>query len=124
MIKLLQHGEYRLTESKGLKKILDLSEQGLYVWLNASGIGEILVPARKKIPEQYILSQGKYRVYQVKGEPELTDTLHLELLVGEGRWQGYLLLTGFPRTDHIKTRIIPTKELITRPARPQALPSH
>jgi hypothetical protein len=39
--------------------------------------------------------------------------MHLELEVGEGYWQGYLLLSGLPNDDHKRARIIPTTETIT-----------
>jgi hypothetical protein len=51
-------------------------------------------------------------MYLVKDEPNLSDLTHLELLVGEGVWQGYLLPIGLP--NGVKRRkIIPTKEIIT-----------
>ncbi len=114
MIKLLKHGDYKLIETPGLTKILYLSENGTFAWINAEGIGEILVSSHKNHRMDYILSQGKYRVYSVKDEPKLTDTFHLELLVGKGFWQGYLLLTDFPKGVKKRSRIIPTKEVISK----------
>lgn len=87
---------------------------GTYAWINAQGIGEILVASYKKHKADYVLAVGKYRLYEVKDEPKLTDTLHLELLTGKGNWQGYLLITGFPNKEDKRSRIIPTKEIITK----------
>ena len=44
-------------------------------------------------------------VQSVKDERELTDLEHLELLVGEGIWQGYLLTTGLPTDEKKRNRI-------------------
>lgn len=114
MIKLVKHGDYKLIETKGLTKILSLSDKGTYAWVNAEGIGEILVSSHKKHQADYVLACGKYRLYEVKDEPKLADTFHMELSVGKGCWQGYLLVTGFPTNEHKKNRIIPTKEIITK----------
>jgi len=61
-----------------------------------------------------MLSLGQFRLYDVKDEPKLTDLIHLELFVGGGLWQGYLLPTGLPTDKDKRNRIIPTDELITR----------
>jgi len=114
MIRLLKQGDYSLIETKGLTKILTLSYKGIFAWVNARGIGEILVSSEKNFPASYTLAQGKYRIYQVKDEDKLTDTIHLELFVGRGLWQGYLLITGLPTTEHRKSRILPTEEIITK----------
>lgn len=120
MIKLLKEGAYKLIETKGQTKILSLdneqssSSRKTYAWVNVAEIGEILVTSHKKHKTDNILAIGKYRMYQVKDEASLTDLAHLELLVGDGEWQGYLLTTGLPTTKDIRKRIIPTSELITK----------
>lgn len=114
MIKLIKQGDYQLIETKGLTKVMSLSDKGTFAWINAEGIGEILVSSHKKHQADYILAVGKYRLYEVKDEPELADTLHLELSTGKGNWQGYLLITGFPSDKTKRSRIIPTKEIITK----------
>lgn len=119
MIKLTQRGEYSLIETKGHTKILNLDKK-TYAWINASGIGEILVGSHKKHIADHILAVGEYRIYEVKNEDKLTDQIHLELSVGKGRWQGYLLLTGLPHGKKKRNRIIPTYEIITKAILPQA----
>lgn len=114
MIRLLGQGDYQLTETRGITKILRLSDRGVFAWVNAGEIGEILVATTNKFNDLYTLASGKYRIYEVKDEPKLTDTLHLELFTGKGLWQGYLLITGFPTDEHKRTRIIPTNEIITK----------
>jgi hypothetical protein len=116
MIQLHEHGDYQLVETKNSAKILYLQDKGTYVWLNVEGIGEILAYSKKKHQLNCIIAQGKYRIYAVKDEPKLTDTIHLELFVGKGVWQGYLLLTGIPNSKYKRGRIIPTKEVITKSA--------
>lgn len=116
MIKLVKEGRYRLIETTGHTKILTLDRKGVYAWINAKDIGEILVTSHKSHAVDHLLSAGKYRLYLVKDEDGITDLLHLELFVGEGLWQGYLLPTGLPNGEKKRNRIIPTKEIITRVA--------
>jgi hypothetical protein len=114
MIKLLREGIYQLTETKGQTKILTLDNKDTYAWVNAIDIGEILVTSHKAHKADCILAKGAYRMYEVKDEPDLVDITHLELLVGEGLWQGYLLLSGLPTDKKKRNRIIPTTEVITK----------
>lgn len=114
MIRLLDQGDYHLIETKGNTKIVILDKKKTFAWVNAEDIGELLVTTHKSHKVDHILSVGKYRLYNVKGEKDLTDLEHIELLVGDGLWQGYLLPTGLPNNIKTKNRIIPTKEIITR----------
>ena len=114
MIKLIQHGSYKLIETKSQAKILTLDEKNTYVWLFAKKIGEILVTSHNPHKADHTLTVGKYRIYNIKDEPKLTDLVHLELLVGDGVWQGYLLPTGLPADIKKRARIVPTKEIITK----------
>lgn len=117
MIQLIQEGSYKLIETKHQTKILILDDKQTFAWVNAAEISEILVTTHKIHQTDNILAMGKYRLYSVKDEQKLTDLLHLELFVGEGNWQGYLLTTGLPTIRKTRKRIIPTNELITRPTR-------
>ena len=116
MIKLLTNGTYKLIETRRDTKILLFDKNGKphsYAWINAGDIGEILVTTHKSHKVDHMLAVGKYRLYEVKDEPRLTDLTHLELLVGDGVWQGYLLPLGMPNGVK-RRRIIPTKEIITK----------
>lgn len=113
MIQLINSDQYKLVETKGQTKILTLGNK-TYAWVNVKDVGEILVTSHKSHKTDNILAIGKYRIYAVKGEPKLTDLLHLELFVGDGKWQGYLLTTGLPTNKSKKKRIIPTTEVITK----------
>lgn len=114
MITVVQEGHYRLVETKRHTKILAFDGKRTFAWVNAGKIGEILVTAHKITPIDHVLAQGKYRLYSVLDEKIFTDTMHLELLVGEGLWQGYLLPLGLPDEIEKRHRIIPTDELITQ----------
>lgn len=114
MIKLLHAGNYHLIETKGHTKILTLNGKRTYAWVVAGNIGEILVTSHRTHRVDHTLAIGKYRLYEVNNEAELRDMQHLELLVGQGVWQGYTLPTGLPTDAKKRNRIIPTKELITR----------
>ena len=114
MIKRLQEGQYNLIETKGQTKILALDKKRVFAWVNAEDIGEILVTSHKRHKTDNILAIGRYRLYEVKDEPDLTDLQHLELYVGDKTWQGYLLTTGLPTDEKKRNRIIPTNETITK----------
>lgn len=113
MIKLLEEGQYKLIETKGHTKILIL-EKRMFAWINAAEIDEILVTSHKTHVVDHLLAIGSYRLYEVKNEPKLADVIHLELSVGQGYWQGYILPTGLPNDKKKRNRIIPTNELITK----------
>lgn len=114
MITLQQQGAYRLIETEGHTKILVLDNKKTYAWVVAGDIGEILVTSHKTHKVDHMLAAGNYRLYKVKDEERFTDLVHLELFVGGGLWQGYLLPTGLPTAEKIRNRIIPTKEVITK----------
>lgn len=113
----MQEGSYQLIETKRQIKILTLDDKKTFAFINAAEIGEILVTSHNPHKIDYILSRGKYRIYEVKDESRFTDLVHLELLVGDGVWQGYLLPTGLPTDEKRRNRIIPTKEIITKATR-------
>lgn len=110
----MKTGTYSLIETKDQTKILVLDRKTTFAWVNVKEIGEILVTSHKTHKADTILAMGKYRLYDVENEPKLSDQLHLELSVGEGLWQGYLLPTGLPKGKKIRNRIIPTLEVITK----------
>lgn len=112
MIRLLEKGKYLLFETGNHTRMLSLNAINNYAWIHTR-VGEILVTTDEEFIPKEIISQGNYRIYNVKDEPNFTDLLHLELFVGEGKWQGYLLPTGFPDGKKKRSRIIPTDEVIT-----------
>jgi len=114
MITVVKTGSFFLIETKEQTKILILDNKETFAWVNVKSIGEILVASHKQHKADAILSAGHYRLYDVNEESSLSDQLHLELSVGEGLWQGYLLPTGLPKGKKIRNRIIPTREIITK----------
>lgn len=114
MIQLVQQGTYSLIETKRQTKILTLDGKETFAWIAATEIGEILITSHKAHKVDHIISLGKYRMYKVEDEPNLTDLMHLELFVGENQWQGYLLPLGLPNERKKRNRIIPTQEIITK----------
>ncbi len=114
MIRVVKEGSYKLIETKHHVHILTLDAKHKYAWINTDGIGEILVATFEQHTTDHMLSVGRYRIYSVDNEPALTDMSHLELHVGNGSWQGYLLPTGLPTKKDKKNRIIPTNETITK----------
>lgn len=112
MIQLIDQGDFKLYKTKNNTEILVL-DKVKFAWVDAGKLGDILVPSKVTNGASSILSVGKFRLYDVKNEDKLTDLMHLELFVGGGVWQGYLLPTGLPKKSD-KNRIIATKESITR----------
>lgn len=114
MIQLIKEGKYTLIETKNQTKILSLDKSKVYAWVYAENIGEMLITTHTAHKTDQILAIGVYRMYDVEDEPKLTDLIHLELFVGDGKWQGYLLTNGLPTDKKKRTRIIPTDEIITK----------
>ncbi|MEK7150768.1 MAG: hypothetical protein AAB783_01050 [Patescibacteria group bacterium] len=112
MIKLVKKGIYRLVWTKDRQRMLYLGDCG-YLWVYAKGIGELFAFSKHPHKPSYILAEGKYRIYTVEKEPKYVDLQHLELSVKPGVWQGYLLLTGLPTKNKIRSRIVPTDEIIS-----------
>lgn len=112
MINLIKIGRYCLVGTKDKKRMLSLDDDD-YLWAYAKGIGEILTLAKQPHKTEYILARGDYRIYDVKDEPKYVDLRHLELSVGPNEWQGYLLLTGLPRLGKIRSRMVPTDEVVS-----------
>ena len=112
MITLLRSGRYKLIQTKRLIKIIYL-DSDVYAWVKFENIGEILVYAQKNHTTNAILASGEYRIYDVVDEPHIADIQHLELEIGDGKWQRYILLTGLPDQHKRRARIIPTHELIS-----------
>lgn len=112
MITTQAKGTYILVGTKDHKTMLYLDKQG-YLRSYAPRIGELLTFSKRKHTTQYTLAMGRYAIYRVKDEPDLVDLDHLELSLGRGMWQGYLLLTGLPTAKKIRSRIVPTNEIIT-----------
>ena len=114
MIQVLARGEYKLLETKNYTKILIFDNEKTFAWIVAKNIGEILVTSHKTQEQDNLLSVGNYRLYEVKDEPKFIDQQHLELQVGCGYWQGYLLPHGLPTNEKKRNRIISTSELLTK----------
>lgn len=112
MIKIIEQGQYSIVRTKDHKTLLYLGEKG-YVRSYAPKIGELLTFSKRERKTDYVIARGNYRIYSVKDDPNLVDLEHLELSLGRGRWQGYLLLTGLPTSRKLRRRIVPTDEVIT-----------
>jgi hypothetical protein len=113
MIKLLEWGKYRLVGTRDHKVMLYLGQQG-YQWGYVPKIGDLLTFSKHPHKQTHMIAKGGYRLYHVKDEPHLVDLKHLELSVSPDHWQGYLLLTGLPTSKKIRSRIVPTTELIMK----------
>lgn len=112
MIKLTASGKYRLAETHNSSKLLYLDSEA-YIWRPVAHVGHMLGLVNNPKKTDSYLAVGNYRLYDVKDEAGFTDNRHLELFLGSGRWQGYLLPDGLPADGRTMHRIIATHELIT-----------
>jgi len=113
MVKKIKEGKYELFETKSGSRVINLNGHGKYVWLKIENIGEVLAKSEKNYNPDRILAKGYFRLYDILNEPELTDLPHLEVCIGLGQWQGYLLPRGLPGKGG-KHRIIPTGEILSK----------
>lgn len=113
MIAVLQRGLYRLLQTKSQTKILIFDDRDIYAWVDIGNGGEILIVSDKNFEDGTLLCLGSYRMYKVKDEQNLSNDIHLELQVGLGEWQGYILPTGLPTNKKKRSSILATKELVT-----------
>ncbi len=112
MINRTRTGFYKLIETRKQVKVLYL-DNAIFAWPETKQYGEMLVVSHRIHKTDRLLGMGHYNIYSVENEPNISDNMHLELEVGKGCWQGYLLLTGLPDNHKIRGRIIPTNEVIT-----------
>lgn len=112
MIKVEDKGSYKLIETRQQIKILYL-DGAAYVWFFVPGIGSVLEATSRTHQTEHVLARGNYRIYNVKDEVDFSNRQHLELYVGEGRWQGYLLLSGLPSASRKRTKLIATGQAIS-----------
>lgn len=117
MIRVLNEGEYKLAVTPSHEKILFLDRR-TYTWLFSRGKGQLLAHGTKNYKTDHLLAQGRYRLYDVVDEAELSGYKHLELCLGGYKWQGYILLKGLPTARHPKAMIFATKEIISSPTSP------
>jgi hypothetical protein len=123
MVRFVDGGPFRLMETNHGIKLLELNHK-TYAWIVAPHIGSLLIYSVHPHKIADVLSRGHFRLYDVIDEPRLTDTWHLEVEVGEGGWQGYLLLTGLPDSMDTRKAITPTHELIATETPYEHQPAH
>jgi len=113
MIKILDQGCYQLYKATNESKLLTIDKKKNYIWNKQADKEDITLCAYKNSKKDELLTVGKYRLYAVKNENDLSDGEHLELFVGDGKWQGYLLPTSLPSDKKLTSPIYPTEEIIT-----------
>ena len=113
MIRVVTKGEYMLLKTCDDRTLLLLEENDPVMWIADSGCADLLEICDKAYSTKCVIVYGNYRLYEVKDESYLTGWEHLELTVGKGRWQGYLLPHGLPSGGKRRREIISTEELIS-----------
>lgn len=113
MITVLQTGTYQLYKQDSTR-LLTLNGKKRYLWQKNHGPTEYLtlLPRQERTAE--LSASGAFRLYDVKKETNLTDGMHLELFVGEGCWERYLLPDKLPNVKAKVSDIVKTDECITK----------
>ena len=109
MIKVVSKGDYILYEDHNKRKILKLGDAKLLYWTDS----KIIQAMNNSANPKDTLSLGKYRLYKILDEPQLTNNYHLELYVGNKQWRGYLLSSNILKTRMPVVAISATNELIS-----------
>lgn len=113
MVRLIDAGEFCTFKASGSQLFIMLGKKE-FAWVNVAG-GDMLVSSHGPRRDRHSISHGQFRLYEVHGEPDLIDEIHLELHNSKRRWRGYLLPHGLPRRKYRQTPIEPTPELISIP---------
>lgn len=100
-------GTYRLFETPGGVKILELNNTEAFVWITVPKIGDLLVRSRHFHTIHEMLAIGRFRVHDTRPEV-LPHSQVLSLEIDNGFWQHYRLPAGLPTSWHKRSRIIPT----------------
>lgn len=118
MIRLIRWGEYRLAIIAEGSTIIAIDDDVYSVFPEQATL-EIYDKLASYIPAASALTlhQGNYRVFDVYDEPQLTETIHLELEDEDGYVKSYLLPRGWPNESLRRVRQIPTAQQITNSSR-------
>lgn len=112
MITVVDRGSYCLLENKKQGKVLIFDDKKSYSLTEYGKLKKIPLYPHKNTKNNCLLCKGNFRLYKVSNEEHLSSNFHLELNIGQGQWQGYLLPKGLPKNRTINS-IIPTQELIS-----------
>ena len=66
------------------------------MWISDGLNCDRLMYTGKQKAARFVISEGVYRIYEVLNEKKLSQGVHMELLVGKGKWQGFILSGGLP----------------------------
>lgn len=112
MITVIDRGSYCLLENKKQGKMLIFDGKKSYSIKDYGSLKKIYFNPLRNVKNDCLLCMGNFRLYKVSNEEHLSSNFHLELNIGQGQWQGYLLPKGLPKNRTIN-KIIPTQELIS-----------
>lgn len=109
MIRLIQWGNYRLAIIAEGNAIVSLDDDvySLYPEYKTMELSDI------DIDTALVLHRGDYKLYDVYDEPQLAETIHLELEDEDGYIVNYLLPQGLPVNSKRRTRQLTTTQQIT-----------
>ncbi len=117
MITVMSRGTHWLTSAPVLLMLRDEQEsEKVYRFFLTDGQGKITFITKSEFSFTKDVITGKYRKYEVKNEQSFKNGVYLELSVGMGKWNCYILPTGLPNKNSPEKSILVTKECITKTA--------
>lgn len=112
MIRVVKTGRYAIGETSNFGEILILDDVSFFALSADQKQGKILLKIKRRDIYRGKAS-GNYRMYEVKGSKQLSNTFHLELNTGKGTWISYLLSPGLPANKQI-SKVKFTTETISK----------
>lgn len=112
MIRLIRWGNYRLAMIAEGNALISIDDDvySLYPDYKTMGLSDADMDAA------LTLHHGDYRLYDVYDEPQLAETIHLELEDEDGYIKSYLLPRGLPGNSKRRVRQLTTTQQITHSA--------
>lgn len=117
MIRLIQWGEYRLAIIAEGNTIIAIDNHVYSLFPDHATLEFYDNQLPSLVVSALTLHRGNYRVFDVYDEPQLTETIHLELEDEDGYVKSYLLPRGLPHQNMRRARQIPTVQQITNSSR-------
>lgn len=112
MIRLIQWGNYRLAMIAEGNAFISIDDDAYSLYPDY----KTLELSDADIDAALTLHHGDYRLYDVYDEPQLAETIHLELEDEDGYIKSYLLPRGLPENSKRRVRQLTTAQQITHSA--------
>lgn len=109
MIRLIQWGNYRLAMIAEGNAFISIDDDVYSLYPDY----KTMESSEADMDAALTLHHGDYKLYDVYDEPQLTETIHLELEDEDGYIKSYLLPQGLPVNSKRRVRQLTTTQQIT-----------